>query len=76
MLADASGHLAPATPARAPRKLDRDGCRIFLYHLGPAVAAELWRELAALELPGVRVLGRGERLEWTAGRRVSPGGVS
>jgi hypothetical protein len=39
-------------------------------------AAELRRGLAALELPGARVLGRGERLEWTAGRCASLGGVS
>jgi ribonuclease BN (tRNA processing enzyme) len=74
-LADASGHLTPATLARELSKLDRDGRPVFLYHLKPAFEAELRRELAALKLPGVRVLARGERLEWTAGRRASLGGA-
>jgi ribonuclease BN (tRNA processing enzyme) len=74
-IADASGHLTPATLAGELRKLDRDGRPIFLYHLKPAFAAELRKELAALKLPGVRVLSRGERLEWTAGRRAPLRGV-
>jgi ribonuclease BN (tRNA processing enzyme) len=73
-LADASGHLTPTTLAAELRKLDRDGRPIFLYHLKPAFAVELRRELARLKLPGVRVLVRGERLEWTAGRGAEPRG--
>ncbi|GEJ58031.1 MBL fold metallo-hydrolase [Anaeromyxobacter diazotrophicus] len=75
-LADASGHLTPATLAGELEKLDRDGRPVFLYHLKPAFAAELRRELSALGLPGVRVLARGQQLEWTSGRRVPSRGVS
>jgi ribonuclease BN (tRNA processing enzyme) len=59
-LADLSGHLTPHTLAGELEKLDRDGCPVLLYHLKPAHAAELRRELAALALPNVRVLRRGE----------------
>jgi ribonuclease BN (tRNA processing enzyme) len=59
-LADLSGHLTPRTLARELDKLDRDGCPVLLYHLKPAHAAELRRELAALALPNVRVLRRGD----------------
>ena len=40
--------------------MDRDGCPVYLYHLKPAYAAELRRELAALELDGVRILSVGD----------------
>jgi len=75
-LADVSGHLTPATLAVELEKLDRDGLPVFLYHLKPAFAAELRRELAALDLPGVRVLARGQQLAWTSGRRAPPRGVT
>lgn len=62
-LADASGHLTPRTLAGELRKLERDGFPVLLYHLKPAHAAAVRRELAALALPHVRVLRRGETLK-------------
>lgn len=59
-LADVSGHLTPRTLAGELAKLDRNGCPILLYHLKPAHAAELKREVARLALPNVRVLKRGD----------------
>jgi ribonuclease BN (tRNA processing enzyme) len=62
-LADASGHLTPRTLAGELRKLERDGFPVLLYHLKPAHAAAVRRELASLALPHVRVLRRGETLK-------------
>jgi cAMP phosphodiesterase len=62
-LADVSGHLTPATLARELDKLDRDGVPVLLYHLKPAYAAELRRELAPLRRRRVRLLARGEELD-------------
>ena len=59
-LADVSGHLTPNTLASELAKVERDGCPVYLYHLKPAYAAELKRDLARLRLPGVRVLAQGE----------------
>jgi cAMP phosphodiesterase len=59
-LADLSGHLTPRTLAGELAKLDRDGYPILLYHLKPAHAAELKREVARLALPDVKVLERGD----------------
>jgi cAMP phosphodiesterase len=59
-LADASGHLTPRTLAAELGKLDRDGLPVLLYHLKPAHVAELRREVAALGLPDLRVLRRGD----------------
>jgi cAMP phosphodiesterase len=59
-LADLSGHLTPNTLATELTKLDRNGCPVYLYHLKPAYAAELRRELAALKLDGVRILSMGD----------------
>jgi ribonuclease BN (tRNA processing enzyme) len=59
-LADVSGHLTPRTLAVELAKLERNGFPILLYHLKPAYAAELKRELAALRLRGVTVLARGD----------------
>ena len=61
-LADASGHLTPNTLATELAKVDRNGCPVYLYHLKPAYAAELRRELAALDLDGVRILSMGDEL--------------
>ncbi len=61
-VADLSGHLTPRTLAGELAKLDRNGYPVYLYHLKPAYAAELEREVAALRLPGVRVLAAGEEL--------------
>jgi len=61
-LADASGHLTPNTLAAELAKLERNGYPVFLYHLKPAYAAELRRELSALRLPGVRILAVGDEL--------------
>ena len=62
-VADASGHLTPRTLAGELSKLERNGYPIFLYHLKPAFASELRRELAAMRLGDVRVLARGEELD-------------
>jgi cAMP phosphodiesterase len=59
-LADVSGHLTPNTLATELAKLERNGYPVYLYHLKPAYAAELRKELAALRLPGVRVLAVGD----------------
>jgi cAMP phosphodiesterase len=59
-LADLSGHLTPRTLATELQKLERNGVPILLYHLKPAHLRELRREVAALALPNVRVLRRGD----------------
>ncbi len=61
-LADVSGHLTPNTLATELSKVNRDSFPVYLYHLKPAYTAELKRELAALKLPNVRVLSRGDEL--------------
>lgn len=60
-LADVSGHLTPNTLATELAKLDRNGFPVLLYHLKPAYAAALRREVAALKLPGVRILAVGDQ---------------
>ncbi|GAC1344093.1 MAG: 3',5'-cyclic-nucleotide phosphodiesterase [Myxococcales bacterium] len=47
-LADISGHLTPTTVMSELRKLDRRGARIYLYHLKPAMIAEVKKEVLAL----------------------------
>lgn len=60
-VADASGHLTPATLARELEKLRRrDGTEVMVYHLKPAFVPELQRELGRLP---VRVLGLGDVFE-------------
>ncbi len=59
-VADASGHLTPRTLAGELAKVERDGFPVLLYHLKPAHAAALRRELAELALPNVRVLRTGD----------------
>jgi cAMP phosphodiesterase len=59
-LADVSGHLTPRTLRLELAKLERNGFPVLLYHLKPAHLRELKRELAALGLPHVRVLRRGD----------------
>jgi ribonuclease BN (tRNA processing enzyme) len=59
-LADVSGHLTPNTLATELAKLTRNGFPVLLYHLKPAYAARLKREVARLKLPGVRVLALGD----------------
>lgn len=75
-LADVSGHLTPATLVKELAKVERDGRPVFLYHLKPAYAAELRRELRVLDLPGVRILSRGEELAIGAPRRARARGAS
>jgi ribonuclease BN (tRNA processing enzyme) len=59
-LADRSGHLTPRTLRGELAKLERDGFPVLLYHLKPAYAAEVRRELGARDLRHVRVLERGD----------------
>jgi len=61
-LADVSGHLTPRTLAGELAKVARTDLPVLLYHLKPAYQAELLAELAALRLPGVRALERGDEL--------------
>jgi ribonuclease BN (tRNA processing enzyme) len=61
-LADVSGHLTPNTLATELTKLDHNGVPVLLYHLKPAYAAQLKREVAALKLPFVRILAVGDEL--------------
>jgi ribonuclease BN (tRNA processing enzyme) len=63
-LADVSGHLTPRTLAVELAKLERDGFPILLYHLKPAYAAELRREVAALRLRDVKILSRGDEFRF------------
>jgi len=44
--------------------LERNGFPVYLYHLKPAFASELRRELSSLKLRGVRVLATGEELRF------------
>ncbi len=60
-LADVSGHLTPNTLATELAKLTRNGFPVLLYHLKPAYAAQLRREMAALGLEGVRILKVGDK---------------
>ncbi len=60
-LADVSGHLTPNTLATELAKLTRNGFPVLLYHLKPAYAAQLRREVAALGLEGVRILKVGDK---------------
>ncbi len=62
-LADASGHLTPRTLALELRKVRRNGFPVYLYHLKPAFAAELRREILSLQLDGVSVLSAGDELQ-------------
>jgi cAMP phosphodiesterase len=57
-LADQSGHLTPQTMAQelATKLKDRNGLPIYLYHLKPAFTGQLRREIAALDLPELRIL--------------------
>jgi cAMP phosphodiesterase len=63
-LADVSGHLTPRTLESELGKLSRNGFPVLLYHLKPAYVAKLKRELAALGLPNVRVLRRGDEFSF------------
>jgi ribonuclease BN (tRNA processing enzyme) len=63
-LADASGHLTPNTLATELAKLERDGFPVLLYHLKPAYAATLRRQVAALKLRGVRILEVGDQFDF------------
>jgi ribonuclease BN (tRNA processing enzyme) len=59
-LADLSGHLTPRTLASELAKLERGDLPILLYHLKPAYAAKLRRQVAALRLRQVRILEVGD----------------
>jgi cAMP phosphodiesterase len=63
-LADVSGHLTPNTLAGELSKVNRNGYPVYLYHLKPAFAAQLRRDLGALRLDGVRILEMGEELRF------------
>jgi len=63
-IADVSGHLTPRTLAGELTKLERNGFPVYLYHLKPAYASELRRELSAMKLQRVRVLATGEELRF------------
>jgi ribonuclease BN (tRNA processing enzyme) len=64
-LADASGHLTPATLATELAKVRRVGVPVLLYHLKPVHAAEVRREVAALGLPGLRILSVGDEFTFS-----------
>jgi cAMP phosphodiesterase len=63
-LADLSGHLTPNTLAGELAKLRRNGYPVYLYHLKPAFAAELRRDLRRLALDNVRILAMGDELRF------------
>ncbi len=63
-LADISGHLTPQTLARELCKVNRNGFPVYLYHLKPAYAAELRRDLARQGLDGVRILEMGDEFHF------------
>jgi len=60
-LADVSGHLTPSTLHSELAKLSRRDVPVLLYHLKPAYVARLRREVAALRIPGVRILKVGDQ---------------
>jgi ribonuclease BN (tRNA processing enzyme) len=62
-LARLSKHLTPALLKREVMKLDRPDISIYAYHLKPAYKDQIRSELAALELPNLKVLEEGEILE-------------
>jgi ribonuclease BN (tRNA processing enzyme) len=62
-LADVSGHLTPNTLGTELAKLTGRGFPVLLYHLKPAYVATLRREVAALRLPGVRILKVGDQFD-------------
>ena len=62
-LADASGHLTPATLRGELAKVTRGDWPVLLYHLKPVYRAEVLREVEALGLPGLRALEEGEELD-------------
>jgi cAMP phosphodiesterase len=61
-LADLSGHLTPRTLVTELSKVKRDPVPVYLYHLKPAWAADLRKEIAALRLRGVKVLSMGDAI--------------
>jgi cAMP phosphodiesterase len=63
-VADVSGHLTPRTLASELAKLERNGFPVYLYHLKPAFAAEVRRELSSMKIRRVRVLARGQELRF------------
>jgi ribonuclease BN (tRNA processing enzyme) len=63
-VADVSGHLTPRTLLGELSKLQRNGFPVYLYHLKPAYASELRRELSSMKLDRVRVLTAGEELRF------------
>jgi ribonuclease BN (tRNA processing enzyme) len=63
-LADVSGHLTPSTLHGELAKLARRDVPVLLYHLKPAYLARLRREVAALRIPGVRILKVGDQFNF------------
>ena len=61
-LADLSGHLTPRTLVAELSKVKRDPVPVYLYHLKPAWAAALRKEIAGLRLRGVKVLDTGDAI--------------
>ena len=51
------------TSRKIPGKVKRNGFPVYLYHLKPAFADELKRELRAMKLPNVRILKQGEEFK-------------
>jgi cAMP phosphodiesterase len=65
-LADQSGHLTPQTMAQeiSTKFKDRHGLPIYLYHLKPAFARQLHREIADLAIPELHVLELDQNLQF------------
>ncbi|MHB1847277.1 MAG: MBL fold metallo-hydrolase [Deltaproteobacteria bacterium] len=64
-LATASGHLTPQTlRAEVESRLRLDRVPIHVYHLKPAYSGRMHEELAALRLPGLRVLENDDELRF------------
>jgi ribonuclease BN (tRNA processing enzyme) len=61
-LARLSKHLTPALLKRELMKLDRPDISVYAYHLKPAYKDQIRSELAALELPKLKVVEEGEIL--------------
>lgn len=61
-LAKLSKHLTPALLAEEVRKLDRPDVMVHVYHMKPRFREQIIQEIAALNLPHIKVLEEGQEL--------------
>lgn len=61
-LARLSKHLTPALLAEEVRKLGRPDVAVYVYHMKPRFREQIIQEIAALQLPQIKVLEEGQEL--------------